>query len=184
MNVRMRDTLIWAGIMAAAVGLSMALSGIYDDNNPFATPLFILAVALIARLTEGYRYGIAASLAGTFCVNYMFTYPFWEFDVTPTGYPLTFSMLLMVSLIISALTTQIKRQEQLRFAAQKDRAVATLEPAYMIRADLMDKQEALIDMLYDDQSATDDMKRLKADIDRQKERLEKHTLVKLPRPKL
>ena len=126
MNVRLRDTLIWAGIMAAAVGLSMALSGIYDDNNPFATPVFILAVTLIARLTHGYRYGVAASIVGTFCVNYMFTYPFWEFDVTPTGYPLTFSMLLMVSLIISALTTQIKRQEQLRFAAEREKMHADL----------------------------------------------------------
>ena len=126
MNDRLRDTLIWAGIMAAAVGLSMALSGIYDDNNPFATPVFILAVTLIARLTHGYRYGVAASIVGTFCVNYMFTYPFWEFDVTPTGYPLTFSMLLMVSLIISALTTQIKRQEQLRFAAEREKMHADL----------------------------------------------------------
>ena len=78
---------ILLSILGVAVLLSMALSGIYDDNNPFAMPLFILAVALIARLTEGYLYGIAASLAGTFCVNYMFTYPFWEFDVTLTGIP-------------------------------------------------------------------------------------------------
>ena len=85
-----RDILIFTGIIATAILLSMALSGLHDDNNPFATPLFILAVALIARLTEGYFFGIAASLTGTFCVNYMFTYPFWQFDVTLTGYPLTF----------------------------------------------------------------------------------------------
>ncbi len=84
---------------------------------------------------------------------------------------------------VKAEAERMHQEAERRFAAQKDRAVATLEPAYMIRADLMDKQEALIDMLYDAQSATDDMKRLKADIDKQKERLEKHTLVKLPRPR-
>ena len=118
--------LIFAGIMAVAISLSMALSGIHDDNNPFATPVFILAVALIARLTDGYLWGIAASLMGTFCVNYMFTYPFWQFDVTLTGYPLTFLMMLVVSIIISALTTQIKRQEQLRFEMDREKMHANL----------------------------------------------------------
>lgn len=122
----MKDLLVFTGIIATAVLLSMALSGLHDDNNPFATPLFILAVALIARLTDGYAYGVAASLAGTFCVNYMFTYPFWEFDVTLTGYPLTFAMMLVVSIIISALTTQIKRQEQMRFEADREKMHANL----------------------------------------------------------
>lgn len=122
----LKDPLMFTGILAAAVLLSMALSGLHDDNNPFATPLFILAVALIARLTDGYLYGIAASLVGTFCVNYMFTYPFWQFDVTLTGYPLTFVMMLVVSIIISALTTQIKRQEQLRFEADREKMHANL----------------------------------------------------------
>ena len=123
---KLKNPGIFLGILGAAVLLSMALSGISDDNNPFATPVFILAVALIARLTDGYVYGIAASLVGTFCVNYMFTYPFWEFDVTLTGYPLTFAMMLIVSIFISALTTQIKRQEQLRFEADREKMHANL----------------------------------------------------------
>ncbi len=121
-----KDLLVFSSVLTAAVLLSMALSGIHDDNNPFATPVFILAVALIARLTDGYLYGIAASLAGTFCVNYIFTYPFWQFDVTLTGYPLTFVTLLVVSIIISALTTQIKHQEQLRFEADREKMHANL----------------------------------------------------------
>ena len=121
-----RDALVFAGIMALAISLSMMLSALHDDNNPFATPLFILAVALVARLTDGYLWGIAASLVGTFCVNYMFTYPFWQFDVTLTGYPLTFLMMLVVSVIISALTTQIKRQEQLRFEMEREKMHANL----------------------------------------------------------
>ena len=125
-GAKARDLAVSLGILGAAVLLSMALSGIYDDNNPFATPVFILAVALIARLTDGYLCGIAASLVGTFCVNYMFTYPFWTFDVTLTGYPLTFAALLAVSIFISALTTQVKRQEQLRFEADREKMHANL----------------------------------------------------------
>ena len=125
-NHAMRNLLALLGILAAATALSMALSGLHDDNNPFAMPVYILAVALIARLTDGYACGIAASLVGTFCVNYMFTYPFWEFDLTLTGYPLTFATMLAVSLVISALTTQVKRQEQLRFEAEREKMHANL----------------------------------------------------------
>ena len=120
------DFLISAGILLAAILLSMALSAIHNDNNPFAMPVFILAVALIARLTDGYLYGIAAALVSTFCVNFMFTYPFWQFDVTLSGYPLTFLMMLVVSVIISALTTQVKRQEQLRYEAEREKMHANL----------------------------------------------------------
>lgn len=122
----LRNTLILVAILSGAVLLSMSLSGLHDDNNPFAMPVFILAVALIARLTDGYAWGIVASLIGTFCVNYMFTYPFWEFDVSMSGYPLTFAMMLVVSLFISALTTQIKQQEQLRFEAEREKTRANL----------------------------------------------------------
>ena len=113
-------------IMGAAVLLSMALSGINDDNNPFAMAVFILAVALVARFTSGYAWGIAASILGTFCVNYIFTYPFWTFDITYPGYALTAAVMLIVSVIISALTTQIKRQEQLRFEVESEKMHANL----------------------------------------------------------
>ena len=55
------DGLVTAGILACAALISMALSGIHDDNNPFATPVFILAVALVARLTDGYACAISRS---------------------------------------------------------------------------------------------------------------------------
>lgn len=120
------DLLRFMLIMGAAVLLSMLLSGIHDDNNPFAMAVFILAVALAARFTNGYGWGIAASLLGTFCVNYIFTYPFWTFDITYPGYALTAAVMLVVSVIISTLTTRIKRQEQLRFEAEREKMHANL----------------------------------------------------------
>lgn len=121
-----RNFLLTSGIMAAALVLSMVLARVNDDNNPFATAVFILAVALIARFTSGYAWGIAASIAGTFFVNYIFTYPFWTFNITYPGYALTAAVMLIVSMIISALTTQIKQQEQLRFEAEREKMHANL----------------------------------------------------------
>ena len=113
-------------LLSAAVVVSLFLSNLHDDNNPFAVPVFILTVALIARVTNGYAYGIAASLVSVLCVNYMFTYPFFEFDMSIAGYPLTFAAMLVVSVIISTLTTQIKQQERLRYAMEAEKTRADL----------------------------------------------------------
>lgn len=117
----LRNWLVFLGITVTATLLSMLLSYVDEDNNPFASSLYILSVALTARYTSGYLFGIMASMAGTLCVNYFFTYPYWQFNITLTGYPLTFAMMLVVSLIISTLTTRIKAQEQLRFEAEREK---------------------------------------------------------------
>ena len=123
---RWLDFLLFALIIGAALGISMILARVNDDNNPFAMAIFILAVAVIARVTDGYFWGIAASVAGTLCVNYFFSYPFWSFDITYPGYPLTMSVMLLVSILISALTTQIKKQEQLRLEMDREKMHADL----------------------------------------------------------
>lgn len=120
------NILISAAILMVASGVCLALSYAFDDNNPYATSVFILAIALISRFTSGYIYGIVSSLIGVFCVNYMFTYPFWHFDLALYGYPLTFCTMLLVSILISALTTRIKQQESLRLEAEKEKMRANL----------------------------------------------------------
>ena len=73
---------------------------------------------------------------------------------------------------VRAEAERMRQEAERRFEEGKDRVAASLEPAHMIRADLIGKQDALIAMLYDERSASDDMKALKAEIDRQKDRLE------------
>ena len=63
---------------------------------------------------------------GVICVNYVFTYPYWQLDFTISGYPLTFLSMLSVSLIVSALTSQIKHQEQLRVETDREAMRANL----------------------------------------------------------
>lgn len=122
----LHDILLFVLLFAAAILLCMKLSHIHDDNNPFAVPIFILVVSLIARFTTGYLYGAVASVLGVFCVNYMFTYPYWEFDMSISGYPLTFAAMLMVSISISTLTSQIKKHERMRHEAEMEKLRANL----------------------------------------------------------
>ena len=125
MKFSLRDTLITVGILTVTTAITFSLQ-VFDQKSDYASMLFVLAVFLIARMTEGYFYGIAASLAGVLLVNFLFTYPNFAFNFTIAGYPLTFIVMLVVSVMTSAMTTQIKRQEHLRAETEKEKARADL----------------------------------------------------------
>ena len=121
----LRDALLTAAVLAAAVGLCAALSRLAEGDT-YVGFLFVLAVVCVSRWTEGYFWGIFASFFGVVCVNYVFTYPYWEINFTMTGYPLTFVTLLAVALMVSTMTTQIKRQERLRLETEREAMRADL----------------------------------------------------------
>jgi len=120
------NSFVLLGILFGAVAACMLLRLAFGQVEAYAVPVFILAVALISRYTVGYIYGVVASALSVLLVNYLFTYPFFAFNLTMPGYPLTFSVTLLVSLIVSALTTRIKQQEQLRYEAEREKMRANL----------------------------------------------------------
>ena len=121
----LRDFLISAGILFCAAEICMLLQMAHTSDG-FASPVFVLATMLISRLTNGYLFGLLASLAGTICVNFIFTYPYWSVNFTMAGYPITFFTLLSVSLITCATTAQLKQQERLRAETEKEKMRANL----------------------------------------------------------
>ena len=86
----------------------------------------MLAVMVVARRTEGYTCGIIASLAAVLAVNYAFAEPYFEFSLSLPGYPLSFLCFLAVAMIISAMTTRIKQQEERSYRAQLEEMRANL----------------------------------------------------------
>lgn len=110
--VSRRDFLVTAAILGCALALCFVLR-IAGTIEGFASPVFVLAVLLISRLTTGYLYGLIAVVLGVVCVNFIFTFPYWAFNLSISGYPLTFFTLLMVSIITCTLTAQAKRQARL-----------------------------------------------------------------------
>lgn len=122
---RLYDFLLSACILGTTAVFCAMLQRI-DKSGSYANLLFVLAVACISRWTEGYFWGIFSSIFGVLFVNYIFTAPYWAFNFTLTGYPLTFLAMLTVSIMISAMTTQIKKQERLRIETEKEAVRANL----------------------------------------------------------
>lgn len=132
-----------------------------DKEGEFISMIFVLAVMLISRQTTGYLFGTAASLISVIFVNYVFTYPYFAFNFTIAGYPLTFMVMLVVSVMTSAMTTQIKQQEHLRTETEKEKARADLlrSVSHDIRTPLTSIIGATSTMLENDAHLSPEQKR-------------------------
>ena len=115
-----RDCAVCVGILAAA-GLLCALLRMIDSSDVYVALIFECAVVLVSRFTDGYLFGLLASVIGVVGVNWIFTYPYMQLNFTISGYPLTFLVMLAVSVVVGTLTTQIKQQEKLRAEAEREK---------------------------------------------------------------
>lgn len=121
----LKDTLITLMVLLAAALLCLLLRQM-DQGDIYVSMIFLLAVVIVSRMTNGFLYGIAASVIGVLAVNYAFTAPYFEFCLSISGYPLAFFSMLAVAVTTSTMTTQIKRQEKQRYRAQVEEMRANL----------------------------------------------------------
>jgi len=74
---------------------------------------------------------------------------------------------------------RILAEAEKQLSDQKQKIISRAEPSTLIRISIMDKQERLIAMLYDEASATPEMREMKKEIDRDRLRLESRPLSKM-----
>lgn len=129
----MHDVILMLLILIIATTIAFTLSCLVPENPANIALTYITALVLIARFTNGYFYGIAASLVSVVAINYLFTYPYFRVNFTLTGYPITFLFTLVISIVVSALTTRMKEQtdilierEKLLMDAEKEKMRANL----------------------------------------------------------
>jgi len=104
-----RSLLVTAALLIVAYYTSSILIHHTGGENNSAL-VFVLAVALISLVTPGYFYGIVASIIGAFCINIYFMFPYQEFSLRQSGYPVAMLSMVAVSCLICALTSRVKQQ--------------------------------------------------------------------------
>lgn len=119
-KVTWKDSFITVGILSIAT-LLCVLFREGEMAHGYAPLLFVLAILLISRFTDSFFYGISASVIAVIEVNYIFTYPYFRINFTLSGYPLTFLVMFSVSVVVSMLTMQIKKQEKIRAEIEKEK---------------------------------------------------------------
>jgi uncharacterized membrane protein len=74
---------------------------------------------------------------------------------------------------IKAETERLRLEAELRVAEVKHEVEVNLEPTAMVKNTIIEKQEALIDLLYQEDTASDDMKALKHEVEEKQAVLQK-----------
>lgn len=121
----LKNLAVTAAILSAAFAVSVLLQDTLGIPE-HVTTTFAFAVFLVSMVTQGYVYGIAAAFIGTIAINYAFTFPFFRLNFTiPTN---IFSALVMIiiSVLTSALTTKVKNHEAVKAESEKERMRANL----------------------------------------------------------
>ena len=129
-----RDFLIFLSVFIVTTAIALALREIVEKNYDTNMAIFyILGIILVARYTDGYVWGVLFDVLSILSVNYFFTYPYQGFNLTIEGYPVTFASMLVMYLITSAMTTNMKKQsmilakqEKQLMEAQKEKMRANL----------------------------------------------------------
>ena len=106
--------------LAVTFGVNLSLQNLLDTQT-LIPMLFVLGVFLVSWRTQGYFWGVAASLVSVLAVNYAFTYPYWAFDLISTECISSAVVMLIVAVMTGALTTRLKQQEKLKAEAETER---------------------------------------------------------------
>ena len=107
-------------VLCAAFVTNLLLQ--YAFQTQTMTPMiFVLGVFLVSWKTQGYLWGILASLLSVLAVNWAFTYPYWAIDLISPECISSAVVMLIVATMTGALTTRLKQQEKLKAEAEKER---------------------------------------------------------------
>ncbi|MDO5423576.1 MAG: DUF4118 domain-containing protein [Eubacteriales bacterium] len=124
---------VTAALLLLATGISLFLFHFVQEDSPGIAMLYLMALVLIARYTEGYAPGIIAAIISVIYLNYYFTIPYEKLNFTRMGYPVTFFVMFAVTILTSATTSNMKEQaaiiskhDKLLMEAEKEKMRANL----------------------------------------------------------
>ena len=115
-----KDGLLTLVILAVAFGVNLLLLMLFDTRTMIPM-IFVLGVFLVSWRTQGYFWGVSASLLSVLAVNWAFTYPYWAFDLISPECISAAVVMLAVSVMTGTLTTKIKEQEKMKAEAERER---------------------------------------------------------------
>lgn len=122
-----RDFTVFAVLFIVSVVLCLLLRHLDPNNDTrYVAMIFLLDVFLTAMLTEGYLFSLCAAVLSVLSVDYVFTEPFWRLSFVITGFPLTFVVMLVISIATGMVASRAKRMEAVAREAERQKTYANL----------------------------------------------------------
>ena len=116
----LKDTAFSAAVLIATFVLNLSMQAWFHTRT-LIPMIFVLGVFLISWRTQGFFFGIAASLISVLAVNYAFTYPYYAFDLITPECLSSAIVMLIVSVMTGTLTSRLKQQERIRAEMERER---------------------------------------------------------------
>ena len=116
---------IFTLIMSLCFCASIVMQNIFHIPEQVTTT-FAFAVFLVAMMTDGYFWGLAASGVSLLLVNYAFTFPYFELNFTIPSNFFSAVVMAIIAVLTSALTTKVKRQEAMKAESEREKMRANL----------------------------------------------------------
>ena len=124
-RTQIRDAALMTLILSVSF-LSIVLMQKFYAMQTLAPMIFLLSVFLISLKTQGYFWGILASLLSVLAVNFAFTFPFFQFDFFIPENLFSALVTLCIAIMTSTLTTRIKQEERMRAESEREKVRANL----------------------------------------------------------
>lgn len=122
---QLKNTLLMILTLVLTFIISIFLQNILTVQEHITT-VFVFAVFLVSLLTDGYFYGILTAFLGVIAVNFAFTFPYFAFNFTIPENFLSALVMIVISLMTSALTTKLKRWQEIKAEGEHEKMRANL----------------------------------------------------------
>lgn len=124
-NKIIKNIVCTVGILIVFFFVSLGVEKIFHTYS-LIPAIFTLGVFLISLVTEGYVYGIVASLLSVLALNYAFTFPYFKFNFSIPENMVSAVIMLAITFLSSMLTTKIKQSEKIKAETAKEKMRANL----------------------------------------------------------
>lgn len=111
-------------VMVATLGASFVLCLFLQEwvkSQTMIPTIFVLAVIMVSLFTEGYFFGIMTALISVLVVNYAFTFPYFAVNFSFSENFVSAIVMIIITIIVSSLTTKVRKQEQLKVENEKEK---------------------------------------------------------------
>ena len=121
---------VWDGIFTLATLIFVFVINILIvevfDTRSLIPMIFVLGVFVVSLKTQGFFWGITASILSVLAVNYAFTFPYYAFDLISPECLFSAVVMLIVAIMTGTLTSQLKIQEKIKAEGEMERMRANL----------------------------------------------------------
>jgi len=157
-----RDCITTAVLFALTSALCLLLRHVdVTNDSSYVAMLFLLDVFLTAIVTEGYLFGILSAVLGVLAVDYAFTPPYWKVSFVITGFPLTFFVMMFISVATAMLTSLARRASAAAREAERQKTYADLLRA--VSHDIRTPLTSIVgttNLLLEEEKLTEDQRRM------------------------